>query len=243
MRGPAFAAVLTAAGSGTRLGADVPKALVPLDGAPLVVHAASRLVDAGATVVVITAPAGHVDHVRAALDGTRGLGAPRVVVVPGGPTRQASVAAGLAGLPSAAGPIVLVHDAARALAPTALLVRVAQTVREGHDAVVPVLPVTDTVVRFVPSADGGPARSGGTVDRRGLRAVQTPQGFRRHVLERAHAAGAGVAADEATAASDDASLVAALGVDVALVDGDARALKITTAHDLAVATLLLTEGA
>jgi len=216
----------------------VPKALVPLGGTPLVVHAATRLVDAGATAVVVTAPADHLAQVRAALDAADGLVAPRVVVVPGGPTRQASVAAGLAALPPAAGPVVLVHDAARALAPESLLVRVARTVAEGHDAVVPALPVTDTVVRVVPTS-AGPARSAGTVDRRTLRAVQTPQGFRRDVLERAHAAGAAGAGDEATAATDDAGLVAALGLDVVLVDGDARALKITTAHDLAVATLLL----
>ena len=236
-------AVLTAAGSGTRLGAAVPKALVPLGGTPLVVHAASRLLAAGATTVVVTAPAGHVADVRAALDAVDALRAPRVVVVPGGPTRQASVAAGLAALPPAAGPVVLVHDAARALAPVPLLVRVARTVAGGHDAVVPALPVTDTLVRVVPTSDDEPLRSAGNADRRTLRAVQTPQGFRRDVLERAHAAGADAAGDEATSASDDAGLVAALGLDVVLVDGDPTALKITTAHDLAVATLLLAEGA
>ena len=214
-----------------------------LGGLPLVVHAASRLVEAGATTVVVTAPVAHVDALRAALADAAGLCPPLVAVVPGGPTRQASVAAGLTALPSDAGPVVLVHDAARALAPVSLLVRVAQTVAAGHDAVVPALPVTDTVVRVVPTSDAGPARSAGTLDRRALRAVQTPQGFRRDVLERAHAAGAAVAGDEATAASDDASLVAALGLDVVLVDGDPRALKITTSHDLAVAALLLEERA
>jgi 2-C-methyl-D-erythritol 4-phosphate cytidylyltransferase len=216
---------------------------VPLGGTPLVVHAATRLVEAGATVVVVTAPPAHLEALGRALAAADALLPPRVTVVPGGPTRQASVAAGLATLPAAAPPVVLVHDAARALAPVSLLVRVARAVGAGHDAVVPALPVTDTVVRVLPTSDGDPVRSAGTVDRRDLRAVQTPQGFRRDVLERAHAAGASLAGDEATAASDDASLVAALGLDVVLVEGDARALKITTAHDLAVAGLLLEEGA
>jgi 2-C-methyl-D-erythritol 4-phosphate cytidylyltransferase len=141
--------------------------------------------------------------------------------------------------------IVLVHDAARALAPPELVASVADAVRAGHDAVIPVLPVIDTI-KEVSSADDArsleAARPGpgviaahvlGTVDRSVLRAVQTPQGFRRELLVAAHAAGA---ADDAT---DDAGLVEKLGVRVWCVPGSDHAIKITRPFDLAVAELLL----
>ena len=221
---PEIGAVLTAAGSGSRLGHALPKALVPVAGRPLVAHAAANLRRAGVTHLVVTAAPEHLDAVRAA------LGDPAAVVVPGGPSRQASVAAGLAALPAAAG-IVLVHDAARPFAPVALIERVVAAVLGGHVAVVPGLAVTDTMV-LAPEVPG--AVTGGA-DRAELWAVQTPQGFDRAVLERAHAAAAGRAASEATAATDDASLVAALGEPVWTVPGDPAAAKITTARDLAAA--------
>src|SRR5439155_26395945 len=117
--------------------------------------------------------------------------------------------------------IVLVHDAARALAPTDLVERVAAAVRAGHAAVIPLLPVVDTVkqVDLAGSVIG-------TVDRSALRIVQTPQGFRRSVLAQAHAA----AVDEHT---DDAGLVEKLGIPVTTVPGDDAAFKITTSADLA----------
>lgn len=217
-------AVLTAAGSGSRLGHALPKALVPVAGRPLVAHAAARLRAAGVTHLVVTAGADHLEEVRAA------VADPGAVVVAGGPSRQASVAAGLAALAPEVG-IVLVHDAARPFAPVALIDRVVAAVREGHGAVVPGLAVTDTVVR-APEVPG--AVTGGA-DRSELRNVQTPQGFDRALLERAHAAAADRAATEATAATDDASLVAALGEPVWTVPGDPAAAKITTATDLAAA--------
>ena len=115
--------------------------------------------------------------------------------------------------------------------------------RAGHRAVVPALPVTDTV-----KAVGAPDAAGAepvlaTVDRAALRAVQTPQGFDRALLEAAHAAGAARAADEARAASDDAGLVEALGEQVWVVPGHDRALKITTPRDLALAHLLVDDAA
>jgi 2-C-methyl-D-erythritol 4-phosphate cytidylyltransferase len=150
-------------------------------------------------------------------------------VVPGGATRQESVAAALAGVP--AGPdIVLVHDAARALAPSHLVESVAAAVRGGHPAVIPVLPVVDTVKEVLP--DGVVL---GTVDRTRLRAVQTPQGFRRAVLAAAHAA----AADPLT---DDAGLVEKQGVPVTCVPGSDYAFKITRPFDLALAEHLLAVG-
>jgi 2-C-methyl-D-erythritol 4-phosphate cytidylyltransferase len=243
------AAVLTAAGSGSRLGRPVPKALATLHGVPLVAHAAVRLVASGVVdVLVVTAPEGRLDDLRAAVD--RALAARPVPVLwtVGGPSRQASVAAALALLPDDID-VVLVHDAARALAPSSLVADVVAAVRAGHGAVIPALPVTDTVVEVVPvvaDADGGVGTATGRVvatpDRAVLRAVQTPQGFDRALLDRAHGAAAGRAADEAIAATDDSSLVALLGLPVVTVPGHELALKITTPRDLAVAALLLGEA-
>ena len=124
--------------------------------------------------------------------------------------------------------IILVHDAARALASAGLFERVAAAVRGGHGAVVPVLPVVDTIKQV--DAAGAVL---GTVDRSALRSVQTPQGFRRDVLEAADAA----ALDEHT---DDAGLAEKLGVPVTTVPGEEAALKITRPFDLALAEFLLT---
>ncbi|WP_298461767.1 2-C-methyl-D-erythritol 4-phosphate cytidylyltransferase [uncultured Cellulomonas sp.] len=234
------AAILTAAGSGSRLGHRLPKALVPLDGTPLVTHAARRLVDSDVVdLLVVTAPPGHLDDVRVALDGVVpdrvGL-----LLTDGGPSRQASVAAALALVPPDVD-AVLVHDAARALAPVSLVRRVAAAVGSGHGAVIPAIAVTDTVAQVGPAAraddDAVPVLA--TPDRTSLRLVQTPQGFRRALLVRAHAAAAGRAGDEAVAATDDSSLVALLGAPVVAVTGDPAAMKITTAGDLAVAGLVL----
>ena len=236
-------AILTAAGSGRRLGAPVPKALVLLGGVPLVVHAARRLAASGVVDrIVVPVPAGLEQEFRRVLDGAR-LNLP-VTVSAGGVSRQASVAAALAVL----GPdvdVVLVHDAARALAPPDLVARVAAAVRAGQRAVVPGAPVPDTIVQVrgpQPGA-GSPLQVAGNPDRGTLRAVQTPQGFDRVLLDRAHAAGRFGAGDEARASTDDASLVAALGETVHVVPGADDAAKITTARDLALAELTLAAGA
>ncbi len=213
------AVVVPAAGMGVRLGPGVPKALRTLAGEPLLVHAVRRLLatpDVG--VVVVAAPVAELDAVRALV--------PDATVVAGGTTRQESVAAALAAVPPAY-EIVLVHDAARALAPPTLTRRVAAAVRAGAPAVVPVLPVVDTVKQVAGE------RVLATVDRSGLRIVQTPQGFRRDVLVAAHAA----AVDEHT---DDAGMVEKLGIAVSTVPGDDLALKITRPYDLLVAEALLT---
>jgi 2-C-methyl-D-erythritol 4-phosphate cytidylyltransferase len=153
---------------------------------------------------------------------------PRVDVVAGGADRSASVQAGLRALHDDDG-IVLVHDVARPLAPADLFSRVIRAVRAGDPAVVPGLAVTDTVK--VVDARG---RVLATPDRESLRAIQTPQGFLREVLEHAHASG--------STATDDAGLVERIGGQVRVVDGDHRALKITTVADLAAATALLQDG-
>ena len=243
-------AVLTAAGSGSRLGAGVPKALVPVSGVSLLRRAAAGLIASGVVShVVVTAPAEEVDRFRAELeglsDGSAGAAAGRrsgIEVVAGSPrSRQASVALGLAAVLAAVpqADVVIVHDAARALTPPEVTQRVVAAVRAGHEAVVPALPVTDTVKEVEARPAGEPEPVVGTPRRDRLRAVQTPQGFSTPVLVAAHRAGAERAGDEALAASDDAGLVEACGGSVVVVAGDERAMKVTTPMDLALAELLL----
>ena len=243
-------AVLTAAGSGSRLGAGVPKALVPVGGVSLLRRAAAGLIASGAVShVVVTAPAEEVDRFRAELEGLPDAAAAAgegrcggIEVVAGSPrSRQASVALGLAAALAAVpqADVVIVHDAARALTPSEVTQRVVAAVRAGHEAVVPALPVTDTVKEVEARPAGEPEPVVGTPRRDRLRAVQTPQGFSTPVIVAAHRAGAGRAADEALAASDDAGLVEACGGSVVVVAGDERAMKVTTPMDLALAELLL----
>jgi 2-C-methyl-D-erythritol 4-phosphate cytidylyltransferase len=237
------AVLVPAAGMGVRLGPGAPKALRLLRGEPLLVHAVRRLAAAPSVgCIVVAAPADAVDDVTAMLGPLVAPSAPivagescvaaeptppavQLVVVAGGASRQASVAAALAAVPAAFG-IVLVHDAARALTPPELVETVADAVRGGHGAVIPVLMVVDTIKQV---DDFGVVV--GTVDRSVLRAVQTPQGFRRDVLTSAHAA----AVDEHT---DDAGMAEKIGVPVHTVPGSEAAMKITRPFDLAVAELL-----
>jgi 2-C-methyl-D-erythritol 4-phosphate cytidylyltransferase len=219
------AAIVPAAGRGERLGPGAPKALRLLGGVPLLVHAvrnlaAARLVD----LVVVAAPPDQVTAVRALL-ADHHTGA-TLHVVPGGSTRPESVRAALAALPDAVG-VVLVHDAARPLAPVELIDAVASAVRAGADAVVPGLPVTDTVKRV----DGDVVTE--TVDRSALRSVQTPQGFRRTVLEEAHLdlSDGGI--------TDDAGLVERAGYSVVVVPGAEEAFKVTRPLDLVLAEAVL----
>ena len=222
--------VVVAAGSGTRLGAGVPKAFAGLDGLTVLDCALAGIAEWDAIgALVVVAPAERVDDAeravrRALRDRLAASREVAVAVVAGGSSRQESVARGLAALSPS--DIVLVHDAARALAPAALFDRVAAEVAASGDGVVPVLPIRDTIKRVHGDVVLG------TVDREELVAVQTPQGFPREVLERAYAA----AEREAT---DDAALVSAIGHPVRTIDGDERAFKITTPADLARAEALL----
>ncbi len=223
-------AVLTAAGSGSRLGCEVPKALVELSGRPLVWWAARGLRAGGVGTIVVTAPAASLDEFRAGIADIGGV----EVVAGSDRSRQASVALGLAALGQRnAGDVVLVHDAARPLTPAQVTARVIDAVRAGAGAVIPVLPVTDTLK----SVDASGVVTG-TPRRADMVAVQTPQGFRWDVLTRAHEAGASLGADEAVAATDDAGLVEAIGAVVHTVAGDERSLKVTRPLDLSLAQLL-----
>lgn len=214
-------AVVPAAGSGERLGAGIPKAFCEVDGRTLLDRAVGCLLESGVVDhVVVAVPPARVDEAKRALG-------ERATVVAGGADRTASVSlalAGLAGEPD----FVLVHDAARALTPPALIVRVVEALRAGHNAVVPALPLHDTIKAV--DANGVVL---GTPERAGLRAVQTPQGFARDLLLRAYQR-AGTADF-----TDDASLVEHVGGQVQVVDGDPLAFKITTQLDLLLAEAIV----
>lgn len=220
--------LVPAAGLGVRLGAGAPKALRLLAGEALLVHAVRGLREvAEVGPVVVAAPADEVESVTALLS------AFDVTVVAGGAERADSVAAALAALPPGV-ELVLVHDAARCLTPPAVFSAVVAALREGADAVVPVLPLSDTVKRV----EGASVVE--TVPRVDLFAAQTPQGFRREVLEQAHAERAGRAGSD-TGPTDDAGQVEALGREVRTVPGHEEAFKVTRPLDLLVAEAVLAE--
>jgi 2-C-methyl-D-erythritol 4-phosphate cytidylyltransferase len=214
-------AVVPAAGSGERLAAGIPKAFYQLEGHTLVERAVDGLLDSGVVgTVVVAVPTGLADEAMLILDD-------KATVVAGGANRTESVSLALAAL--AGNPdFVLVHDAARALTPPALVVRVVDALRAGHGAVVPALPLSDTIKAV--DANGVVL---GTPERAGLRAVQTPQGFATDLLLRAYER-AGTADF-----TDDASLVEHLGGQVQVVDGDPLAFKITTQLDLLLAQAIV----
>ena len=212
--------LVPAAGVGVRLGAGRPKALRELAGEPVLVHAVRGLRACPSVgPIVVAAPVADVDAVRDQ------LAAYDVLVVAGGAERQDSVRAALAALPAEVD-LVLVHDAARCLTPVEVVERVVAALRSGAPAVVPVLPVADTVKQV---ADDRVVR---TVDRAALVSVQTPQGFLRALLEQAHA-------DGASGLTDDAGLVEAMGAPVVTVPGADEAFKVTRPLDLLLAEALL----
>lgn len=215
------AAILVAAGSGSRLGGAVPKAFAQVAGRSLLEHAAERFIaHPRVREIVVAAPAACLERARELV--------PAAVVVAGGPTRQQSVALALAAV-SPGCDAVLVHDVARAFVPAEVIGRVLERLDAGADAAVPTMPVSDTIR----GCDPVTGALGELVDRSRLLAMQTPQGFRRDVLVEAHAAADGAAA------TDDAALVEALGHPVLAVRGDERAFKITVPLDLALAEALL----
>lgn len=218
--------VVPAAGGGIRLGRG-DKAFLELAGSPLVVHALRcflPLPEIGPIVVV--GPPGRVGEMEQIVHPLALKG--RIRVCEGGPTRRDSVRLGLAALPPAE--VVLVHDAARPLASPALIRRVLEAVGKTGAALPGVVP-RDAVRRV------GDGRLAGTLDRRRLVLAQTPQGFRRSLLEAAHrhAAEAGAEAD------DDAQLVWTLGHPVAVVAGEEANLKVTVDSDLWIAERRLGE--
>jgi 2-C-methyl-D-erythritol 4-phosphate cytidylyltransferase/2-C-methyl-D-erythritol 2,4-cyclodiphosphate synthase len=207
------AAIIAAAGSGLRFGAEIPKALIQLGDRTLLEHAVAAI---SPTVdqIIVTAPATHLSQYQALLGSS-------VTVVVGGQTRSESIRAGLAAVSSDA-KYVLIHDAARALASTDLANRVLLALQKGDVAVIPGIPQIDTIKSVDENGyvTATPARAD-------LRNVQTPQGFEINALKKAHAANG-----EGT---DDAALVESAGYKVLVIAGEERALKITTPADLATA--------
>lgn len=194
----------------------------------MLVHAVRALaVSRAVDLVVVAAPEDTSEAVGAML-AEHSFGAD-VLVVSGGDTRQDSVARALIALPEDVD-VVLVHDAARPLVPEEMVAAVVAAVRGGHPAVVPGLPVVDTV-KEVDSSDDVLR----TIDREPLRVIQTPQGFQRELLQRAHAA---VDLDRAPA-TDDAGLVEGLGVAVRVIPGHEEAFKVTRPFDVVVAEAIL----
>ncbi len=213
-------AIVSAAGSGQRLGAGIPKAYVELCGRTILEHAVDGLLGSGViTRIVVAVPAYRVAETSALLDG-------RADVVAGGAERHDTVRLALdhIGDPE----FVVVHDAARPLTPVEQIRRVVAALAEGQRAVVPVVPVVDTIKAV--DANGVVL---GTPERSGLRAVQTPQGFATDLLRRAYQRAGSVAV------TDDASLVENLGIPVHTVAGDALAFKVTTPLDLRLARAVL----
>jgi 2-C-methyl-D-erythritol 4-phosphate cytidylyltransferase len=209
------AALLVAAGSGERLGAGRPKAFVALAGRPMLEWSLAALRAAGVTDIVVALPPGV-----PAPDGVRG--------VPGGATRSASVRAALAAVTA---DVVLVHDAARPLVTPDVFARVMDALADA-DCAIAAARMTDTVKQ----ADAS-GRVTATLDRSRLWAIQTPQAFRRDVLTRA----LDVSDDVLAQATDDAWLVERAGGSVRVVETSPANFKVTTAHDLRVAEMLLRE--
>ena len=211
------AAIIAAAGAGNRLAANLPKALVKLVDKTLVEHAVAALSPV-TDLIIITAPAGYEDQFSKLLGD-------QVKVITGGVLRSDSIRIALSNIPENY-EYVLVHDGARALATTELANSVLTALSKGEQAVIPALDVIDTIKEI---DSNNYVRN--TLNRSSLRAVQTPQGFSRSVLARAHEA-----SEDAT---DDAALVEALGIAVKVIPGEFRALKITTKSDLVTATQIL----
>ncbi|MDX3455417.1 2-C-methyl-D-erythritol 4-phosphate cytidylyltransferase [Streptomyces sp. ME02-8801-2C] len=231
--GARTAAVIPAAGRGVRLGPGAPKALRALNGTPMLVHAVRAMAASRAvSLVVVVAPPDGAAEVRTLLDAHALPERTDFVVVPGGESRQESVKLGLDALPAGID-IVLVHDAARPLVPVDTVDAVIEAVREGAQAVVPALPLADTVKEVEPAAvHGEPEPVLATPERARLRAVQTPQGFAVDTLVRAHK----TVTENVT---DDASMVEQLGLPVVVVPGHEEAFKVTRPLDLVLAEAVL----
>jgi 2-C-methyl-D-erythritol 4-phosphate cytidylyltransferase len=220
-------ALIAAGGAGARLGDDVPKALVPLAGRPLLCWTLAAVAAAEAIEqAVVSAPAGAEADVERAIAAVEGL---EVSVVTGGSSRSRSVANALAAAPAGSEQIVVVHDAARPLVTAGLIDRCIERLQSWHcDGVIAAARSTDTVKE----ADAG-GRVLATLERSNLWAVQTPQVFRADVLR------AAMASAELDRAYDDAQLVEAAGGDVRIVEAPRDNLKVTTPFDLRIAEVIL----
>ena len=204
-----IAALLVAAGSGTRFGAALPKQFAVIAGQPVIRHAARAL----RPHVALLLPVGDAARIGSALDGLGTL-----PVVAGGVTRQDSVRLGLEALAAHAPDIVLVHDAARPVIPGGTIPALLSAL-SAHPGAIPAVPVADTLKR------GEHGVITGTISRENLFRAQTPQAFRFELLLALHRAHPG-------GTTDDAGLLEQAGHAVALVPGHEDNIKLTYAHDL-----------
>ena len=218
-------AIIAAAGQGTRLGADLPKAYVELAGRTLMERSVRAMIDAGVDhIIVVIMPAMEETARRILAD------YPDVQLVHGAGERVDSVWRGIQAIPTTDDAVVLIHDSARALTPPDMIRRVAQAVTGDVRAVIPVLPVADTIKRVADTVVvDTPARAD-------LRIVQTPQAFRLGTLREANQTSF---RDPSFVVTDDASLIEHLNIPVHCVLGDPLAFKITTPIDLTLAAALL----
>ncbi len=224
-----FDLIVPAAGTGVRSGAAVPKQYVEIHGEAMLRHTLVRFheLDACRTIVVAIDPRWHELAERSARE------LPKVVLVSGGAERQHSIAAAIESLRDV-GELLLVHDAARPCVSHALIARVVAAA-DRYGAAIPVMSVTETIKRV-----DGEGRVVETIPRDELVTVQTPQGFRAALLQKAYAH----ASEHGIAATDDAMLVEALGHVVHTVPGEATNIKVTHADDFSLAseTILIRQG-
>jgi len=234
-RRPCASAVVAAAGSGTRMGAAVPKQYLDLGGVPIVVRSIAALAASGAVgeVVASVPPCDEGQFERDIVNrySLSSLFERGCTVVAGGPSRQASVAHALEAV-SGEYEIVMVHDAARPLVTAREVWAVVEAAMEWGAATCAIQP-TDTVKSVRAAGAHAVSFVAETLDRRCLRMIQTPQAFRLSVLRDAHEGSGDLAA------TDDCALVERLGLPVAVVPGSRRNVKITNPLDLAVAEALL----
>lgn len=223
---PTAAAVITAGGSGRRMGADLPKQFLPLGGEPILTRTIRRFTESGLfRRVIAVLPAGHLPRARTLL-ADHGL-ADHCLLVAGGASRQQSVANGVAAIDLPC-ELVAIHDGVRPLVTTATIAACLEAARR-HGAAIAAVPMHDTVKK---------AREGiitATIPRNDLWRAQTPQVFRLSVLRRAYE----YAAAQGIEGTDEASLVEEAGLPVAVVEAEERNLKITRPEDLDMAAALL----
>jgi 2-C-methyl-D-erythritol 4-phosphate cytidylyltransferase/2-C-methyl-D-erythritol 2,4-cyclodiphosphate synthase len=217
-----FSAVIVAAGSGQRAGPGAAKQWRVLAGKPVARWSLEALLAAGAREVVVVVPLGHESTAAEAFAGLKNW-----ITAPGGAQRHESVLAGISALTCGARDAVLIHDAARPLLKPELAQELARAALE-HDGALPALPMADTLKRRIP--DGSPIS---TAPREGLWRAQTPQAFRREVLEAAYAAW-----PEGEIPTDDASVVERAGGRIHLAPGDPRLMKLTYPEDFEMAEAL-----
>lgn len=213
---PRFAAVIVAAGTGSRAGGELPKQFAKWRGSTVLREAAEALRRAGAGTIVIAHPAGYSNETASCVSGLDNL-----LLTPGGATRQESVRLALDALAEQTPALVLIHDAARPDCPPEVVERLLAALDDRPGAI-PVLPVVDSLAL---DADGVMA---GSAERDSMRRVQTPQAFRYADILAAHSAWSGEGL-----AGDDAQVARAAGLEVALVEGDERLRKLTFAQDFA----------